>query len=84
MNDAKEKIGMHDFLMELEDIQYNQYKYERLHSLISILQMFVAEVAEVTNAPADSLTDALYEIELEMGKNNERLVKLYRQKGKLA
>ena len=55
---------------ELEDIHY---KYERLQSLIGILQIFFAEVAEVANTPSDSIPNALFEIEIEMKKNNDRL-----------
>lgn len=58
--------------LELEDIHY---KYERLTSLIGILQMFTAEVVEIAGAPADSLTNALFEIELEMQENNDKLKK---------
>ena len=53
----------------LEDIQY---KYERLTSLIGILQMFTAEVVEIAGAPSGSLAEALYEIELELLENNEK------------
>ena len=67
-----------EFNSELEDIHY---KYERLTSLIGIMQMFVAEVVEVADAPADSLINALFEIELEMDKTNERLKGLMKQKG---
>lgn len=56
--------------LELEDIHY---KYKRLTSLIAILQMFTAEIVEVAGAPADSLTNALFEIELEMQENNDKL-----------
>ena len=63
---------------ELEDIHY---KYERLQSLIRILQMFVAEVAEVTNTPSGSLANALFEVEIEMEKNNDRLKSLFAEKG---
>lgn len=58
--------------LELEDIHY---KYERLTSLIGILQMFTAEVVEIAGAPVDSLTNALFEIELEMQENNDKLKK---------
>lgn len=78
MNDTK--AGTHKFSIELEDIHY---KYERLQSMIGILQMFIAEIAEVTNVPEDSVANALYEIELGMGENNERLKKLYRRNGGL-
>ena len=71
-------MGKFEFFSELEDIYY---KYERLESLIGILQMFTAEVVEVAGAPADSLTNALFEIELEMDKTNERLKGLIKQKG---
>ncbi len=56
--------------LELEDIHY---KYKRLTSLIAILQMFTAEIVEVAGALADSLTNALFEIELEMQENNDKL-----------
>lgn len=68
------------FNSELEEIQY---KYERLASLIGILQMFVAEIVEVVNAPANSLSDALYEVELEMCENNERLKELHQKGGEV-
>lgn len=66
------------FSAELEDIHY---KYERLESLITIAQMFVAEVAEVRGAPENCLSEALFEIEQEMEKTNNRLMELIRQKG---
>lgn len=71
-------MGKHEIFMELEDIHY---KYERLQSLIGIMQMFVAEVVEIAGAPADCLNNALFEVELEMGKTNEELKGLMRQKG---
>lgn len=67
-----------EFDTELENIHF---KYERLTSLIGILQMFVAEVVEVAGEPAGSLNNALFEVELEMDKTNERLKKLLQQKG---
>ncbi len=42
----------------LEDIQY---KYERLTSLIDILQMLTAEIVEIAGAPSGSLAEGLYE-----------------------
>lgn len=71
-------MNKHEFYHDLEDIHY---KYERLQSLIGILQMFVAEIAEVTNTPSDSIPNALFEIELEMEDNNERLKDLISKKG---
>ena len=71
-------MKMHDFLMELEAIHY---KYERLTSLLGILQQFVAEQVDIAGAPERSLNDALYEIELGMDENNERLKGLLQQKG---
>lgn len=67
-----------EFDRELENIHY---KYERLKSLIAITQMFVAEVAEVRGAPEYCLSEALFEIEQEMEKTNNRLMELIRQKG---
>lgn len=63
---------------ELEQIHY---KYERLTSLIGILQMFVAEVVDVAGAPENSLNNALYEIEGEMEETNDRLKCLFAGKG---
>ena len=71
-------MNMHEIFMELDDIHF---KYERLASLIGILQMYVAEVVEVSGEPADSLSNALFEIEMEMDKTNERLKKILQQKG---
>lgn len=66
-----------EFNSELEEIQY---KYERLASLIGILQMYVAEMVEAGD-PSNSLTNALYEVELEMCENNERLKELLQKGG---
>lgn len=63
---------------ELEDIYH---KYERLTSLISIVQMCVAEVAEVAGIPSNSLNDALFEVEIGMDGNNKRLKELFKKKG---
>lgn len=68
----------HKILMELEEIHY---KYERLTSLIGILQQFVAEQVDIAGAPPRSLNDALFEIELGLDANNERLKKLFQKKG---
>ena len=54
----------------LEDIHF---KYERLDSLIGILQMFVQEVAEIAGAPDNAVEYSLYEIEMGMRENNEKL-----------
>ena len=64
--------------MELDEIHY---KYERLTSLIGILQQFVAEQVDIAGAPERSLTDALYEIELGMDENNSRLKGIFQKKG---
>lgn len=61
-------------ILELEAIHY---KYERLASLIGILQMFTAELVEIAGAPSDSLTNALFEIELELQENNENLKNIF-------
>ena len=71
-------MNNHKIMLELEDIHY---KYERLTSLIGIMQQFTAEVVEIDGAPADSLTNALYEIELGMYENNDRLKELFQKKG---
>jgi len=63
---------------ELEDI-YN--KYERLQSLIGILQTFIAEVVEVAGAPSNSIANALFEIELEIEDNNEKLKNIFSKEG---
>ncbi len=63
----------HKFSLELEDICFT---YERLTSLIGLLQTLVAEVAEVLGVREDSLSYALYEIESGMDRNNEALMRL--------
>lgn len=73
MNEHKHKL-----FMELDEVHY---KYERLASLIGILQMYVAEVVEVAGEPAGNLSNALFEIEMEMDKTNERLKGMIRQEG---
>lgn len=55
---------------KLEDIQF---KYERLGSLLSCLQSVVAEVAEVRGLPEHTLEYSLYELEMEMDRNNKEL-----------
>ena len=71
-------MSQHEILMELENIHY---RYERLTSLISILQQFVSEQVDITGAPSDSLTNALYEIELGMNENDSRLKGIFQKKG---
>lgn len=56
-------MDKHEILMKLD---YIHYRYERLTSLIGILQQFVSEQVDIAGAPEDSLTNALYEIELGM------------------
>ena len=68
----------HKLFMELDEIHY---KYERLTSLIGILQQFVAEQVDIAGAPERSLTDALYEIEWGMDENNSRLKGIFQKKG---
>ncbi len=68
----------HKLFMELDEIHH---KYERLTSLIGILQQFVAEQVDIAGAPERSLTDALYEIELGMNENNSRLKGIFQKKG---
>lgn len=65
---------MDEHLMELDDIHY---RYERLTSLIGILQLMTAEMIDVAGVPEDSLSNALYEIELEMEENNNRLKEFF-------
>lgn len=62
-------------------LDYIHYRYERLTSLIGILQQFVAEQVDIAGAPERSLNDALFEIELGMDENNNRLKELFMQKG---
>lgn len=68
----------HKILIELDDIHF---RYERLTSLIGLLQQMAAEMIEVAGIPHDSLANALYEIELGMGENNNRLKDLFEKKG---
>lgn len=71
-------MDKHEILMQLDEIHY---RYERLTSLIGILQQFVAEQVDIAGAPERSLNDALYEIELGMDENNNQLKGLFQQKG---
>ncbi len=71
-------MNEHKFFTELDEIHY---KYERLTSLIGILQQFVAEQVDIAGAPEDSLNNALYEIKLGMDENNNRLKALFQKKG---
>ncbi len=71
----------HSFLTELEEIHY---KYERLASMICLLQMMTAEMIDVVGVPEDSLTNVLFEIELGMDEANSRLKKLIEQKENVA
>lgn len=64
--------------MELDEIHY---RYERLTSLIGLLQMMAAEMIEVAGVPGDSLSNALYEIELGMQDNNSQLKEIFQKKG---
>ncbi len=63
-------MGKHEIFTELEDIHS---KYERLTSLIGIMQMYVAEVVEIAGAPSCDLANALFEVEMEMDKTNDKL-----------
>lgn len=54
----------------LEDIHF---KYERLKALISILQQYTAECVEIAGAPDNVVEHSLYEIEMGMQENNEKL-----------
>lgn len=63
------KLG---FFSELENIHY---KYQRLEALISI----VSECIEVAEVSEKSLCDALYEIELQISKNNKKLKEILNQ-----
>ncbi len=60
----------YEFYSALEDIHF---KYERLESLIGVLQMFVQEVIEIAGAPDNAVEYSLYEIEMGMRENNEKL-----------
>ncbi len=71
-------MGKYEIFVELEDIHS---KYERIHSIIGILQMFTAEIVEIAGAPSNSLADALFEIEMGMGEANDRLKSLFAEKG---
>lgn len=60
----------YEFYSALEDIHF---KYERLESLIGVLQMFVGGVVEIAGAPDNAVEYSLYEIEMGMRENNEKL-----------
>lgn len=65
-------------LAELDDIHS---KYERLQSMVGILQMFAAETMGSTGVPSGSLANALFEIELGMSEANDRLKSVFAQEG---
>lgn len=60
----------YDVYSALEDIHF---KYERLKALISILQQYTAECVEIAGAPDNVVEHSLYEIEMGMQENNEKL-----------
>lgn len=66
-------MSRNEFYDELDKISG---KYERLESLIEILQMFVSESVEIAGAPADSLDNALYEIAESIEETNTRFKSL--------
>lgn len=63
------------------DLEYIHLRYERLTSLIGILQQFTAELVEIAGAPSDSISNALFEIEMGMDENNKQLKKFFQQEG---
>ena len=71
-------MNKHRILLELEDIHY---KYKCLTSLIGIMRMFVEEIVDIAGAPEDSISNALFEIEIEMEETNKRLNGLIQQEG---
>ena len=71
-------MNKHSLLIELDEIHY---KYVRLTSLICLLQMMTAEMIDVAGVPEDSITNALFEIELGMDENNSRLKGIFQKKG---
>lgn len=71
-------MNEHRFFLQLDEIHF---KYERLTSLIGLLQQMAAEMIEVAGVPNDSLSNALYEIELGMEEYNNRLKELFEKKG---
>ena len=66
---------------EIHDLEDILFKYERLAGMIGVIQMLVAEVAEIAGTSKDDLSNSLLEVELEMGKNNKRLENAIQQKG---
>lgn len=67
--------------MSKNNLEEIAFKYERLQSLIGVMQLLVAEVVEIAGAPDNCLANALYEVEIEMKKNNEILREAIQQKG---
>lgn len=63
----------YDSCSKLCDIHF---KYERLGSLISCLRSLVAEVAEVRGVPEHAIEYSLYEIEMEIDRNNKEFGEL--------
>lgn len=58
---------------KLEDIQF---KYERLGSLLSCLQSVVSEMVDVIGLPEHVLEYSLYELEMEIDRNNKEFGKI--------
>lgn len=71
-------MDKHENLIALDEIHF---RYERLTSLIGLLQQMAEEMIEVAGIPNDSLSNALYEIEMGMDENNNRLKALFEKKG---
>lgn len=67
--------------MNKNNLEEIVFKYERLQSLIGAIQLLVAEVVEISGAPDDCIANALYEVEIEMKKNNKTLREVIQQKG---
>lgn len=67
--------------MSKNNLEEIAFKYERLQSLIGVIQLLVAEVVQISGAPDDCITNALYEVEIEMKKSNETLREVIQQKG---
>ena len=60
----------HKQVLELENIHF---RYERLEALISMMQVTVSDVAEIAGLPENCLEYSLFEVEMNLRDNNNRL-----------
>ena len=69
-----------EFYSALEDIIF---KYERMEAMVSVLRQFLSEgCVDIIGAPENSISYSLYEIEMGLHDNNEKIREV-RDKGEV-